>query len=471
MKKRIVLSAALMIGTSCFASSLYHNQEEILQDKVLTVSGQIPDWVQGEFVRNVPGLKKGKSTEIKHWFDGLAKLHVFTINHGKITYKCKFLASDAYKKYQDTGEVDFIGFAQKAKPDSSLIMGSSDLKDPIIQNANVNVFKINNQRVALTETPLPVVFGKDLKTLGTFDYADNLPKSLCFETAHMLQDPDTKAVWNFLINLEPGKKLAYQIYNIPDQSSERKVVASIDVPSISYMHSFSLAGKYVVLTGYPFQAKDPLDLTKGFINNFSWSENETTFYVIDKKSGECKTFTKNPFFSFHHINGFENEGKIYLDLIAYQTANVIYKPNDPICGQLCRFEMDLSKNTIKDSKLPDLKIEFPRLNESYIGKPYQYFYAVHNPGGGEGDGLVKYDLLESKYTCWNKPGSYATEPVFIPHPDAKSEDEGVILSVVNDFVKKKSFLLILDGKGFKELAKVYTPHLIPYGFHGQFFKE
>ena len=130
--------------------------------------------------------------------------------------------------------------------------------------------------------------------------------------------------------------------------------------------------------------------------------------------------------------------------------------------------MDLLCNTIKIQQKSEEHFEFPRLNDTMIGKEYQYFYAVHIHPHGEG--IIKYNHFGSKNTYWFEEGAYANEPIFIPHPHAQTEDEGVILTVVNNLNAKQSFLLVLDAKNLKELARGNIPHFIPFGFHGQFFK-
>lgn len=453
---------------------LFQNTKE-MEHVPLKVEGTLPEWLEGEFVRNGPGLVEGPAGAVKSWFDGLAKLHAFKIHQGTVTYTCKFLQSNAYQKFQATGELDFAGFAQQPKTDTfsyfDFIFGVANKE---ITNANVNVSSINNRLVALTEIPLPVEFDKDLNTIGPFDYGDDLPKNYSFESAHILQEPDTKNMWNYLINIGLFDT-DYQIYQIPYLSSERQLVASIPVSSISYMHSFSLAGKYFVLVDYPLRAKKPQDIDDGFIEAFSWFEKEPTIvYVIDRESGQFWSFCTESFFSFHHINGFEKGGKVYIDLIAYPNADIIYKVNGyPFVknpdNRLLRLEMDLLCHTIKVHQKSEEHFEFPRLNESMIGKEYQYFYAVHiHP---RGDGIIKYNHSGSKNTYWFEEGAYANEPIFVPHPQAQTEDEGVILTVVNNLQEKKSFLLVLDAKTLKELARMTAPHFIPFGFHGQFFKK
>jgi carotenoid cleavage dioxygenase-like enzyme len=69
---------------------------------------------------------------------------------------------------------------------------------------------------------------------------------------------------------------------------------------------------------------------------------------------------------------------------------------------------------------------------------------------------------------WEEPGSYPGEPVFVAAPDAKAEDEGVLLSVVLNGERGNSFLLVVDARSLDELARAEVPHHIPFGFHGQY---
>jgi beta,beta-carotene 9',10'-dioxygenase len=454
---------------------LFQNTEEV-ENLPLRVEGKIPTWLEGEFVRNGPGIVRDTRGEyVKSWFDGLAKLHAFTIKGGRVLYTCKFLLSEPYRRLKATGEFDFLGFAEQPKTDQfSFIDFIFGLKNEELTNANVNVAKINNTLVALTEIPLPVAFDRNLNTLGYFDYTDSLTKNYSFESAHVLKDPDTQDTWNFLIDIGL-LETTYQIYKIPHCSRERQLVASIPVSSISYMHSFALAGRYLILVDYPLRANHPTDLAHKFIQAFSWNkQSPTVVYVINKETGKCRAFLMDPIFSFHFVNGFEKGGKLFVDLIAYPSAEIISTVNyypllrDP-GNRLLRLEIDLTKNTMLTHRPSREQMEFPRLNEELIGKEYQYFYAVQTQQNRHG--LIKFDRLTSRHMYWLQPETYANEPIFISHPLARTEDDGVILSIINDLNTKKSFLLILDATTFKEIARVHVPHAIPFGFHGQFFRE
>ena len=84
--------------------------------------------------------------------------------------------------------------------------------------------------------------------------------------------------------------------------------------------------------------------------------------------------------------------------------------------------------------------------------------------------------VESKKECavWEEPFTSPSEPIFVPKPHTNGEhnnieDDGVVLSVVLDQKRKKSFLLVLDGSTFAELGRAYVSIHIPLSFHGNFY--
>jgi beta,beta-carotene 9',10'-dioxygenase len=49
-----------------------------------------------------------------------------------------------------------------------------------------------------------------------------------------------------------------------------------------------------------------------------------------------------------------------------------------------------------------------------------------------------------------------------------NRDDGVVLSVVLDGLRERSFLQVLDAETFAEIGRAIAPHVIPFGFHGEF---
>ena len=84
--------------------------------------------------------------------------------------------------------------------------------------------------------------------------------------------------------------------------------------------------------------------------------------------------------------------------------------------------------------------------------------------------LVKVDVGTRTTRTWSEPDAYPGEPLFVPAPEGQ-EDEGIVLSVVLDARAERSFLVVLDAATFAERARAPTPHPIPFGFHGQFYRD
>jgi carotenoid cleavage dioxygenase-like enzyme len=85
--------------------------------------------------------------------------------------------------------------------------------------------------------------------------------------------------------------------------------------------------------------------------------------------------------------------------------------------------------------------------------------------------LLRIDILPHKVSRRYEQGCYPGEPIFVPQQNREQEDEGVILSVVLDGNQGNSFLLILDGHSFVEIAITKVTHHILFGLHDQYFQK
>ncbi|XP_043281100.1 carotenoid isomerooxygenase isoform X2 [Venturia canescens] len=129
---------------------------------------------------------------------------------------------------------------------------------------------------------------------------------------------------------------------------------------------------------------------------------------------------------------------------------------------------------VKPELLCDLGCETPRLNyDSYLGREYRYFYAISSDVDIENPGtLIKVDTVTKTRKIWHEKGLYPSEPIFVPDPNGKNEDEGVVLSaaVWGQERETEVALLILDAVSMKEIgrASFVTPGPVPKCLHGWF---
>jgi len=333
--------------------------------------------------------------------------------------------------------------------------------------------------VALTETPYPVrIDPKTLETLGPFAWADRLDCQVT--TAHPHYDATRQLIYNFEISF--GRKTLYRFTRMAPGSHSRSVVAEIETNEPAYTHSFGMSERHLILAEFPLVTKPLRLLLSGrpFIETYRWSpERGVLFTVIDKETGAIvKRAEAGPCFSFHHVNAYEGDGAIVLDLVAFKDARIIdalylarlRAGNALPEGLLTRFAIPLGEGPVTQKVLSSLTTELPRINyRRFAGRRHRYVWSAGAASGGFLDCLVKQDVEAAKPATWSEKDSFPGEPVFAAAPNAGAEDEGVLLSVVLDGEKGRSFLLVLDAATMQERARAYAPHVIPFGFHGNYF--
>ena len=220
------------------------------------------------------------------------------------------------------------------------------------------------------------------------------------------------------------------------------------------------------------------------------------------------------------LDGTDAGTDLVVDLVAYDDAEIVRSLSLSTLrnseatlpgGQLRRHELSIptARNGVAErsattESLYDAPVEFPTVNYSRVnGRPYRYVYAAGNgdrPARTLPDRLCKIDLEARTTRVWQEDDCFPGEPVFVPRTlatrdadhgdggrdgdgegdgdeDDEDEDDGVVLSVVLDADHPapvdesgaRSFLLVLDGGSFAELARAPLPCVLPFGFHGQFF--
>lgn len=92
-------------------------EQEIIEPIDGLVSGEIPAWINGSLLRNGPGSIKVGDMTYNHLFDAAALLHRFNIADGKVTFQCRFLKSDTYKKNLAANRIVVTEFGTSCIPD------------------------------------------------------------------------------------------------------------------------------------------------------------------------------------------------------------------------------------------------------------------------------------------------------------------------------------------------------------------
>ena len=452
----------------------------------LPVKGALPGWLRGSLLRNGPARFTVGARSYRHWFDGLAMLHRFAVAGGEVTYSNRYLDSPAHQAAARDGRIAYGEFA--TDPCRSIFKRVTTAFAPPQpgSNANVNLSVLAGQLVALTETPMAVAFDPEtLRTAGVVGFEDDLKGFVT--TAHPHYDFGRRENVNYL--LEFGPRSSYHVYAAPDGSRARRRIASIPAREPAYIHSFGMTERFVVLVEFPLVVNPLRLLTSGkpFIENYVWKpERGSTFHLLDKDTGAVVASAKGPaFFAFHHVNAWEEDGAVVVDLCAYDGPEVIdalyldrarggLDPDSAVDARLVRYRVPLAGGHVAAETLNPEPLELPRINyKACNGRPYRYVYGTSRsrPAGSFLDQLAKIDTVTREARLWREPGTFPGEPVFVAAPDATAEDDGVVLSVVLDAQRETSFLLCLDAASLTELARAEVPQVVPFGFHGQFLTD
>jgi beta,beta-carotene 9',10'-dioxygenase len=451
-------------------------EDEVRIDSV-PVTGELPGWLEGSLLRTGPSKFEAGDQGYRHWFDGQAMLHRFGIGAGKVSYASRFLRSKSYEAAAG-GKIEYAEFA--TDPCRGIFKRVMSIFDPpLSDNANVNLTKLGERYIAMTETPIPVQF--DAETLETVGVAYDVPGMLT--TAHPHLDRGSGGMLNYAAKL--GRRNEYRFFHLGPDGEKPEIVASAPVDRPAYMHSFGLSERWLILAECPFVVDPKRLLLSGrpYIENYEWRpERGTRVTLFDRHDGtRVGPFETDAMFSFHHLNAFEREdGSVVVDLQAYEDASLIddlyldrlRAEGGPRVAEptIERLTVKPGAGTIERETLFDPGFELGRINYGRCNeRPYRYAWGLAVRGGWLTE-IVRADIETREMQSWSEPGCYPGEPVFVARPGAEDEDDGVLLSVVLDAAAERSYLLILDARDLSELARAEAPHHIPFGFHGQFFR-
>ena len=458
----------------------FQTQQQEADPVQLSIVGTVPDWLSGDLIRTHPSQFETRAGSLNHWFDGFAKLLKFAIYNQSITFSSRFLQSNAYRAANRLGRLGYREFA--TDPPFNLLDRISFLFDKrLTDNGNVNVMKINGRCAALTETTHRTYFQQDtLATQERIKFEDDITAAI--STAHPHIVKGSRSLINMDLAIGPSSR--WHLYSLAPASLTRREIATLPIKNPSYVHSFGLSEKYVVLCESPFKV-NPIDILfsgKPYAKNYQWHKDlPSRIHVVNLAEGVVqRVFETEPFFTFHHVNAYDQDGAVVVDLIAYADASIVsslYLENLAAEtlqlpeSQLIRFVLDMASGKYSRQVVIPNIVELPRINyAARNGRPYRFAYCLTTSSTSQWlSAIIKIDTESGTTTVVKQDGVYFAEPVFVQRPGAEGEDDGVLLSIALDTTNKYSYLSIIDAQTMEIIAKAETPGTIPFGFHGQLF--
>ncbi|CAH1791898.1 unnamed protein product [Owenia fusiformis] len=490
---------------------LFTTNEDEYEDFEVTAERPIPTWLRGTLVRNGLGRFEIGPRRFIHAFDAYSKITTIKFTHnGKIKFSSKFLRSEGYSKSIDNDNVyPYLTFGP-VEPPFGYFESAQALYNGV-DNTNINIYSFGNGSAKETVTLSDFWVNYKIDT-GDLSKAEKIDADIdinklsfipLLSTAHPLPEYGTSndIIIASSFGIFPGRSNKLHVVRIRS-SGDREVITSIDVDNVHYVHSFAATERYVIIFANPVYVS-VANILKSFnaMGSLDWhKDKQTDVYVVKIKDGHVTKLQTERAFNLHHVNAYETRsGKIKVDVITYPDINSIKqftvdtlsdrnKRNQIRANNvLKRYTIDLKLgrvvpytfgSNIKRSKMGSVnRLDMPVINEKFRHHKYCYIYgqAMKNDGINLSDiSLVKKDVCGgSRDAVWSMNNHYPTEPWFVPNPSneigGSSEDDGIIMSLVLDGEKEKSYLLILNAKTMKTVNKIYLPTPVPLTIHGRFF--
>jgi beta,beta-carotene 9',10'-dioxygenase len=460
----------------------FRRSSEVREATPTVVVGQPPEWLRGVLVRTCPAVFEGRQWHARHWFDGLCMIYAFRIGPSSATFQSRLLESEAAHEIADGGP-QVGSFATPTA--RTLLKRIVQPIQKITDNTNVNIVKMGEDLVALTEGSRQVLIdSRSLGARGERAY-DSGPLDGAVMSAHPHFDFERSRVVNFATKF--GANGTVSVYEHGGDERTRKVLGSWQTKRVPYLHSFGLSRRHAIIVAHPLTAK-PLDMlwsNRGYIDHFAWHPQDGTRLVaIDRASGKVAEYETDPMFVFHTVNTFERDGDTVLDLLAYRDARIVLDDlrTDRMVEQLPDLRPMLTRIVLRPGRrraeletLSDTGFEFPSTNYRRVsGIDYRFAWgAADGPreDGSYESSIVKVDVRSGAHSKYSDGERVYGEPVFVARPGGEGEDDGVLLSVGSSERSESSALAIIDAKTMALLASLEVPQAIPLGFHGSFARS
>jgi carotenoid cleavage dioxygenase len=469
----------------------------------LPVTGHIPDFLDGRYLRNGPNPVAEVDPATYHWFTGDGMVHGVSLQGGRANwYRNRWVRSAAVRK----------ALGESAATTRNLKAGMQSL------GANTNVMAHAGKTLALVEGGVAnYELTDELDTVGACDFDGTLSGGYA---AHPHRDPRTGELHAINYSFARGKSVQYSVI---DRNGRARRTVDIAVSGSPMMHDFSLTEKYVVLYDLPVTL-DPMQVLPKKMPHWMrrpaqivadavvgqlpvpgpiaamFNRNEKSAYELpyawnpryparigvmprEGTNSDVRWFEIEPCYVYHPLNAYSEDRNgqevLVLDVVRYDRMfDRDRRGPGEVTPTLDRWTVNLASGHVTSERRDDRSQEFPRINETLLGSKHRFGYTVGIDGGFVDSGRSK--MLSTLYKHDFSTGSSMVAPLdpelllgemsFVPRPGAGSaslsEDDGILIGYGYHRGRDEGQLVLLDAQTCESMATVHLPQRVPMGFHG-----
>lgn len=262
----------------------------------------------------------------------------FCISNGQVTYQCRFLQTDCYKRNKIANRIVVNEFGTSAAPDPcqsifkkiTAVFKQGEPSD----NAMISIYPFGDEYYAFSEAPF--IFKIDPVTLATEEkirICDFIGVVNHTSHPHVMEDG---TVYNLGMQVIKGTP-QYCIICFPNGEytfEDAYILGTIPARwrlHPSYMHTFGITENYFVIVEQPLSVSVPVMLRNQMLNQplascLRWyGDKHTLIHLLDRVTGRhLQTFKSDAFFYLHLINQYEVDKRyVVLDVCAYRDPSML----------------------------------------------------------------------------------------------------------------------------------------------------
>jgi all-trans-8'-apo-beta-carotenal 15,15'-oxygenase len=466
-------SESALVPKPLFAGGLTTSLREELRYRA-RVLGRLPHELRGSLYKNGPGLFERAGLRKRTLLDGDGMITAYRFEGGQVEFQNRFIRTPKFEQERA---------AERYLYDSWTTAVPNGLPDA--DQAGVTVWPWAGQLYAFDEGQPPWQLDpRDLGTKAQATFGLTADQASVFAHGKQLAQRDEFSLFGI-----EYRSLTYN-YLVLDRAGrlvDRRSLPVTDYGPPAYMHDWFVTPHYFVLHLMPALI-DGEAMAAGSVlrDALRWhAEMPSKLLVFSRSAPEApQVFEIDAAWMWHTANAFERGGELVLDWIGYDDpfhflgngaewerimTGELVRTGAP--GVLRRTVLDLRSGRSRTQRFPELvDQEFPVVSARVAGAASRYVYLVHEPGGPLYQAVAKVDLESGASDGFDfGPGRLALEPVFVPSPRGRAEDDGFLLVEVANANTGLTDLEVLDARCLADgpVATVRLRQHVPMRFHGR----
>lgn len=449
----------------------------------LEIEGTLPAAIAGAFYQVSPDPQFAPMLGQDIFFNGDGMVSAFFFKEGKVSLRRRYVQTARLLAQRHAGR-SLNGVYRNVWTNDPQAAADNT-------TANTTVLKHNGVLLALKEDALPYAMDPEtLETLGVYDWQGQITSKTF--TAHPKIDPQTGNLVGFSSEAKGDGSLDMACFEI---SPDGRLLHQLwfQAPYAAMVHDCAVTENFLVLPFIPLTVD--VERMKSGGQHFQWQPDlPQLFAVVPRRGGARQVrWFKGPANGFqgHTLNAFEAHGKIHVDM-PVTNGNIFYffpqqdgfvPSPETLSSSLHRWTFDLSSTSdrIEPYALNDYMCEFPRIDERYVGQPYEHaFFISFDPtlpwreeNGAQPfqffNQLTHFNLRTGASESWFAGDSECfQEPIFVPRSADAPEGDGYVIALLNHLAGQDSELVVLDATDMAAgpLARIKIPFRMRMSLHG-----